>query len=184
MKKTFSTITLDGIVDGLKAEKGILQAQVRQTVRTEYPSARVNNSGTIGLFNEEEFDLAEGQTYESIRVAWFSVPVGTTEEQVQARLDKHPNARIYSVMSNNLQDVLTDEQKAALANGIVTEETLYNRHVVRDNNQQIITPIQFKANFFSAIGADDVDLRTEVKATAAAGTSTTEKVEMMGGVGA
>ena len=183
MKKTFSKITLDGIVDGLKVDKGILQAQVRQTVITEYPSARVTNSGTIGLFNEEEFDLPEGQTYESIRVAWFSVPAGTTAEEVQARLDKHSNARIYAVYSNNLQDVLTDEQKAALSSGVVTEETLYNRHVVRDNNQQIVTPIQFKANFFSAVGADDIDFRTEVKATATANQAT-QKVEMMGGVGA
>lgn len=179
MKKTFSPIKLDAIVEGLKADKGIFQAQVRQEVTTEYPAARIGNSGTIGLFDEDEFNLPEGQTYTSTRVAWFSVPAGTTEEEVNARLAKATNARIYRVYSNNLQDVLTDEQKAALASGIVTEQQLYDRHIVRDEKGETVKPVQFAANFFSAIGADDIDLRTQVKADTQA--QATAKVEMMGG---
>ena len=175
MKKSFSVISVDAVNEGLKAAKGIHQAQIRQTVTTEYPSARIGNSLIVGgLFAENEFNLAPGQSYESIRVTWLPVPAGTTVEEVQARLATLPNARIQVILSHNLEDVLTDEQKAAVRAELVTMEKLAENHVVKDSEGNVVQPVQYKSTFFAANATEDIDLRPETTGFIAAAPVNTE----------
>lgn len=175
MKKSFSNITVDSVNAGFKSDKGVDQAQLRQVVNTEYPSVRLNNSlSQGGLFEENEFNLTPGQTFESTRMAWISVPAGTSVEEVVARLANLPNARIGVVISHNLEDVLTDEQKAARKAELVSNETLYDRHVVKDSEGNIVQPVQFKSTFFATTAVEDIDLRPETTNFIAAAPANTE----------
>ena len=92
------------------------QAQIRNSVKSTYPEAGVGNSLNDSIFPEEEFGFGEGDTFIEKRVAWMDVPAGLTLDQVQAKLDGFPHARIYRVLS--LTPILTDEQKRAMSSGI------------------------------------------------------------------
>jgi len=162
MKKTFGPISVDEVKAGFKAEKGIHDAQIRQTVTTEYPSAIIGNSLMQGgLFAENEFELPAGKTFDSIRVTWIPVPAGTTVEAVAARLAALPNARIGQILSHKLEDVLTAEQKAAVDVGLTTMEVLRESHTVRDRDNNVVTPLQYKSTFFAANAVEDIDLRPQ-----------------------
>lgn len=162
MNKSFGSITVDVIKEGYKTQKGINQAQLRQLVTTEYPSARVGNSFTVkGLFDVSEFNLVPGESYESCRMAWVDVPAGTTVEQVIARLDTLPNARIGVVYSHKLEDTLSAEQQAAVVAGLTDMDTLYESHVVRNRDGVIVSPVTFKTTFFADKAVEDIDLRPQ-----------------------
>lgn len=166
IQQTESPITVDNV--GPSAfKKGVDQAQLRQTVLTIYPSARVTNSLTSGLFESGDFKLPAGQSFSSTRVTWIPVPKGTTLAQVEKELSRNPKARIARVISNNLEDILTEEQKNAVATGLVTLEKLEEKHVVKDASGNEVSPRQYRQNFFSKSGAPDIDKRTAGKQSAA-----------------
>lgn len=159
MKTSFSAISVDNVSENTY-KKGIFQAQIRQVVTTEYPSMRVGNSASDLLFSESAFNIPAGQTYNSTRVTWIPVPAGTTKEQVEARLATVPDARIYRVISNKIEDVLTAEQNQAINAGLRTLESFKDSLIVRDSAGNAVTPVQYRQNFFSAVGKEDVDMRT------------------------
>lgn len=172
--RTFQPITVDEVKPHTyKADKGIHSAQIRQIVETTYPAARVNNSLNEGLFNTEDFNLTGGQTYQSTRVTWLDVPAGTTAEQVQTLLEAKPEARIYRIISNNVEDVMSAEQKQAVSVGLRTleefQEQLRVRYVDPTTSELIaVEPAQYRNYGFSQSSKADIDYRT------------TERVELEG----
>ena len=68
-------------------------------------------SGGNLLFTSEELGLQGGK---STRVCWIDAPVGTTVEQVEAMLAKNPNLKLQQVLSFNVEDTLTETQKASI----------------------------------------------------------------------
>lgn len=172
--RTFQPITVDEVKPHTyKADKGIHSAQIRQIVETTYPAARVNNSLNEGLFNTEDFNLTGGQTYQSTRVTWLDVPAGTTAEQVQTLLEAKPEARIYRIISNNVEDVMSAEQKQAVSAGLRTleafQEQLRVRYVDPTTSELIaVEPAQYRNYGFSQSAKADIDYRT------------TERVELEG----
>ena len=173
--KQFNAITVDGIVDSLKGPE-FKQAQIRQVITSTYPGKKVENSMSDSLFDIEAFNI-EGTEYKSTRMAWVLVPTNITKEQVEAMLASKPKARICKKYSNKLADVLTDEQKYALNNGIVTKEQLVDKHVIKDSQGNIVQPVQYSTGFFvndytnhkESINANafgDVDMRVETKVAA------------------
>lgn len=180
MEKIFGQITVDNVTQGLKADKGVWQAQLRQVVTTNYPSVRVTNSNQLGgLFDPGAFNI-ENQSYTSTRIAWVPVPENTTMEQVQAALAAKPNARLYTIMSHNLEDVLTDEQKAAVSAGLTTMDTLREKHVVKDREGNVVQPVQYKSVNFSETAVEDVDLRPATASTTTKAPAATEEVVAIG----
>jgi hypothetical protein len=159
MKTTFGKLTVDSVSENTY-KKGIFQAQIRQVVTTEYPSMRVGNSSSDLLFSESSFNIPAGQSYNSTRVTWIPVPAGTTAAQVTERLSAVPDARIYRVISNNVNDVLTSEQHQAISAGLRTLESFKDSLLVRDSEGNAVVPAQYRQNFFSATGKEDVDMRT------------------------
>ncbi len=165
MEKNFGSITIDNVTPGLKADKGVWQAQLRQIVTTNYPNVRVSNSNQLGgLFDHGAFNI-ENQSYTSTRIAWVPVPANSTIEQVQAALDAKPNARLYVIISHNLEDVLTEEQKAAVPAGLTTMDALREKHIVKDREGNIVQPVQYKSVNFSETAVEDVDLRPATAST-------------------
>lgn len=166
--KTFSPVTVDSVsphtLNEKKADLGILSAQIRQTVTTTYPSVKINNGG---LFSTDAYN-APGQTFTSQRVTWIDVPAGTTMEQVSDLLATKPDAKIVSVISNKLEDVLNEGQKAAILQKIQTLEFFEDKLRVRGTNgEELDGPSQYRNYTFMANGGTDRDLRTEVVVPAA-----------------
>lgn len=157
--KTFSAISVDSINQSpYNAEK--FTAQVRQTVTTTYPSMRVGNSKTAMLFDLEDFNLPDGQSFNSTRVTWIPVPAGTTVEQVVARLASAPQARIYRQISYQLADVLTSEQIGAVNAGLTTMAVLEDKLRVRKSDgTELEGRPQYSQNFFSTVAKADDDFR-------------------------
>jgi hypothetical protein len=165
IKKNFAAITVDEVKPSqYKAE--IDQAQVRQVVTTTYPSKRAGNSLSDSLFSTEDFDFADGKTYQSTRITWIDVPKGTTKEKVADLLAQKPAATIQRVISNNVLDVLTDEQKSAIQRGIRTVAEYKESLLVKDGNGDLLKNAdgslqapQYRQHFFKAVATEDIDLR-------------------------
>jgi hypothetical protein len=160
MQEEFSTITVDEIVESpyLKNGNKVFQAQLRQTVTKTYPGARHKNSFSDSLFGTDEFNFGPGQSYASDRLVWMMVPEGTTVEDVQKRLK--PENRIWRILSNKVDDVMTDEQKYAIKNGDQTLEHYEDKLRVRDSEgKDLPGEPMYRQYFFSNTRVEDVDLR-------------------------
>jgi hypothetical protein len=171
---TYSDITVDKVEVGMYQKDGTLTAQIRQTVTTisNYPSKQVDSDKQGGLFATEDFGFtSQPFTNTENRVAWIPVPVGTTLEQVQAKVTAAnlQGATIYRVMSN--QPILDKNQKNAVAIGLgdVTLDTFANRQIVRypagtEQEGQICldanNKVQYRRTFFWNTPLEDQDLRS------------------------
>jgi len=169
IKKYASDITLDNVMP--HAYKPQLQrAQIRQVITTTYPSVRAGNSESDFLPGLSEFNLEEGQSYESTRVTWISVPNGATEDQVKTALSKvnQDQGVIYQKISYNVLDVLTEEQIQAINSDStelshITEEFFQEKYRVKrsdgTNTYELEGRPMYKQNFFSAEPKMDEDYR-------------------------
>ena len=155
MKTTESKVTCTGVsAHAYKPE--LDSAEIRQTITSEYPSRQANSEG---LFSDDEYHL-EGQKFDSVRVAWVDVPKGTTAEQVQARIDAMPNARIKRILS--LKPILAENQKAAIEKGITTLDAIAESQKVKKEDGELALHngcVQYKKLQASWEGEPDVDLR-------------------------
>lgn len=165
--RTFGPITIDSITEHT-FKQGISQAQLRQVVTTTYPSIRVSNSKSDSLFNFSDFKLPEGKSFESTRIVWANLPSDITTEQLTEILAAKPKARIYREISYNVLQVLTEEQKQAIAAGLRTVAEFQDQLRIRTVDQStgevvdIDGPPQYRQNFLSLVGKEDVDYRTNV----------------------
>ena len=179
IKRTESMIEVEEVNPHISNAKK-MQAQIRMVVQTTYPEAQVGNSRNESIFNAKDFGFGDGETYDENRVAWIDVPIGSTVEGVQAKMDGFPEARIYRILS--LTPTLTNEQVRAMENG-------FSKYVDEDgvekpidmnfymNKQRIPSPAedvdfadfkglpQYRTTFFSSDGKEDIDTREEEYAT-------------------
>lgn len=163
--KTYGPITVD-LVQDHNYKTALGSAQLRQVVTTTYPALRVGNSKTSNLFDLSQFELPQGQSYESTRITWINVPKGTTVEQVEAALAAKPNSRIYKSISFNVEDVMTEEQKTAVRVGLRSieefeEQLRVQRTDENGNTVDIDGPAQYSQNFFADSAVADEDFRGE-----------------------
>jgi hypothetical protein len=140
-------------------------AIIRQKIKTTYPGSKSGNSFTDSLFNDNEF--GEGKSYVSSRVTFLKVPKGTTEEEVQKKLDNYPDARIYRIMSLDYKNVMTDEQKIAIDQGISNktyeeyEASLRAKNPSTNEDLMYNGKVFYRATYFSTTNVEDIDLRDE-----------------------
>ncbi len=179
---TVGKITVDDVHIGDFQKEGTLTAQLRQVITTKsfYPSKKVDSNMQDNVFGTDEFGFTE-QEFVSVenRVAFMDVPVGTTKEQVQTKLDGFSKANLYRVMSN--KPILTDNQNYAISQNLRTMEQFAETQVVRypegttkniggtdvdvsgnivlDKNEKV----QYRRVFFYSTGKADQDLRTADK---------------------
>jgi len=125
-------------------------------------------------FGADDFGYEEQEfVSERTNVAWINVPVGTTPEQVLARLAAVPSATLYRIVSNH--PILSDNQVYGIAQGLTTKENFAEKQVVRHGNDdendgkwkkgdliidELGRPV-YKACFFSKEAKEDVNRCTE-----------------------
>ena len=143
------------------------------------------------VFSNDEFtDPNVNRDFESVRYCLARVPANYTLEQVQAKFDAHPDSVIYRVLSNNVFDVMTEEQKNMFNRGQLTyfqrdsenkivldeqnrpivkladKEYLEDRYEVRDKSlTRWLDPNgkrQYRQHYFSKTIHSDIDLRVNV----------------------
>lgn len=160
IKKSYGKISIDS-VSASQFKDHVFQAQLRQLVETTYPSKRVGNSNADMLFTTDDFNLPDGQSFSSTRVTWVDVPLNSTKASVTKVLAKYPNACIQRIISNKVEDCLTDEQKSGIKQGFTTLEHYEDTLRVRDNNgKDLDGPAQYRQYFFKKEFVEDLDLRT------------------------
>lgn len=165
---SFGSISVDKVISGVGANADV--ALLRQTVDTTYPGVRPGNSLSDGLFGAAEFTGAEAQKFSNDRTCLIKVPKGMSKENVELRLQTLPKARLWKKLSLHIENVLSDEQKAAIG-GVSTKtlEDYKESHAVRttateDKPSELVKfngMIQYRAIGFSAEGREDEDTRNE-----------------------
>lgn len=162
------------------SKEGTEQAYIRQLVEivSHYPAARVSNSKSDSLFSLADFSgLGEGRSYPSRpenRVAFMTVPEGTTAEQLNAMLANYPKACVYRISSNH--PVLTEEQEMAIKGGLRSKEWFADKQVLKhgpgaedeETGESLEGKLilmngkpQYRASFFSLQGKADEDYRND-----------------------
>lgn len=155
-------------------KEGTQTAELRQTVVTDsfYPSKQIANEMQDNVFGQADFGFEEQKfTNNETRVSWIDVPVGTTVEQVKARLAQKPGATLYRVLSNH--PTLTSNQLYAINNGVTTKAIIAENQIVRypegaengNAGKVALDPNgkpQYRAIFFSIDGKADIDNRTAI----------------------
>ena len=111
-------------------------AHVAQKRVTTYPAQRMDTGFADGLY-----DSPEGQSYESERHTLVPVPEDATVESVAERVATFTDACIYRLLSNNLDEVISDKEKQAIESGLITKESLKPRYVVRDSEGNVYASV-------------------------------------------
>jgi hypothetical protein len=175
----FGDITITKVMEGKSATSDI--AVLAQPINTVYPAAQAGNDKADSLFDTADF--GDGQSYASTRNAIIKVPKGTTVEQVQTKMDNLPDARIYRELSFDIEDVLTDNQKSMLAQGLSTmslEEYKENKAVKNSETQAKVLvdgKVQYRSLYFAATAKADIDHRDSVSVAAERTVIATENSE-------
>ena len=192
IKIEFCDFSIGEIRDSLK--EGIKRAEVRQLVKHLYPTKQVNSGS---LYSTDEFGI-DNKVYESERVVFLDVPANETPEGLLAKIEAHPNARIYRILG--LKPYITANQQRAIDKGLldkdnnpITEETIAKKQLVPKLNESgdvmkddagnnILNLYKdkypmYRVCLFSINSAEDVDTRDAdiaefAKATAKAETIT------------
>jgi len=141
-----------------------------QETTITYPSKRMDTGFGKGLFNS-----TPGKTYTNKRYALIKTPEEATEKVVEDQLSKVPNACIYRILSNDIQDIITDSERAAIKEELTSLERLEDRYEVQDSegnryaqgklrvtrDGEVIEnmPKEFKRDVFSTEYKEDIDLR-------------------------
>lgn len=168
-----SEILVSRVYESDFQKEGTLTAELKQTVDTKsfYPTKSVTTSLQDNIFTIENFGFKE-QEFDSreTRVAWISVPLGSTEESVKTQLESFPDAVIYKILSNH--PILSEEDKHIIESGefSMTKDTVADKQAVRypkehesageliyDNSGKI----QYRRTAFSKEAKIDEDYRTE-----------------------
>jgi len=157
--------------DFQKEGDGKMTAELKQKVTSTawYPKKSVSSDLQDNIYAAKDFGFdEEPYVSESTRVAWIDVPEESTVDTVTADLAAFTGAEIYRIMSN--EPVLSDNQKFAVdsPNYDASMDSYANRQVVREGTEDgspgplalYNGKVQYKSNFFSKEGHEDVDLRT------------------------
>lgn len=136
---------------------GLFQAQLRQRVMKIYPAVRIGNSLSDQITDIDKINISAGQKYITERVTWLHVDPGSTRFSVSMEIRKYPESVLYRLMSNRVEDVLSNEQLRQIETGFLSVEHFRYKHRVPD------APEQYRNIAFSKQFKEDVDYRTEYK---------------------
>ena len=157
--KTFGPITVGSIHESPftnDAGERIYNIELRQTITTEYTS--VGNNRQDGLFTADELGL-EPRVEDSTRVAFMRVGSADPSwiDKTKKALASLPNARIYQILSHNVEDVLTAGQQWAIEDGRMTIADFEKKSAVPNTS-----PVIYRQAFFSKETTADIDFREAV----------------------
>ncbi len=159
-KVEFSKITVDHVKNHAFKEE-YMSCQLRQVVTktTIYNSS--GNDKQDNLFTGEELGK-EPTSFEntSVRICWMDVPAGTKSSQVEERLSKLPNARIYQIVSTDITDLLNSGQLHNISEGILELDLLKNKYSLKDREGNLVKDRNgnqiYRWCYFSSEGKEDI----------------------------
>jgi len=167
-----SGISVSRVFTSNYQKEGTQTAELRQTVtvRSFYPTKSIRNSLQDNIFGMKDFGFEESEyVNKETRVTWIDVPVGTTTEQVAAKLAAYPAAVLYRITSN--KPILSDTEQYAVNSPelAVSIDTFANRQAIRypaghEKEGQLAlsrndNKIQYRRIAFSTSNVEDKDLR-------------------------
>jgi hypothetical protein len=165
----FGKITVDS-VDENPYKEGQYQAQIRQTVTKIYPGGGIGNSNADLLFEDDADETPDGQSFESIRVTWLPLAKERSVSDIQKQLRKSPDANIWKIISDDVEDILTEEQLVAAENekyeGI--DIPFYEeKFLIKGKDGEDLETDGYQQLFFSKKFKKDSDMRTgsDIKST-------------------
>jgi len=162
INKTFNNVTAIQVLES----NGKYVCHVNQVITTIYPSSRMSNDFSSGLFDDEE-----GKTYESTRHTLIKLPGELEIDAIQNQLDKFKEGNINRVLTNNINDILTDGDMWAINTGKTTLEDLESKYEVQDSNgvryaqgkvNDGTYPKEFKRDFYNKTYIADEDKRENI----------------------
>lgn len=148
-----------------KYKDDVMSAQLRQvhSTKTTYPGKNVGNDKQDSLFEAEAFG-GESKVYETTqnRVTWIDVPLGSTVESVQAKVDSlGDNARIYQIVSTDVMDCLTSGHLYQITQGTMTLADQQESKALRNSDGELVRDesgnILYRALYFSTKGQADLN---------------------------
>jgi hypothetical protein len=156
---------------------------ISQDIVSIYPGRRMGNDKSTGLFDQPD----DGKKFTSTRHALVVVGVGTTLAQVEAQLAQFPEGVIQRVVTNDINDILTDGDRWALATinpetgePYSTIEKLKDKYETRDTDGNRFSRGQMRVdaatgvvlnellaeeytrNFYQRVYTEDKDFRAPV----------------------
>ena len=207
--KTFEIKTTSGLrkeiqsIQAIKVGQGKFGkdwAYLEQQITSFYPSKKYGNNFSISLFPEEEKE--NEQEYTNTRRCLIACPSGITIEKVQENLDKLEKGYIYTLISNDINDLLTDGDKYMLSQGLNLND-ISTKYLTRDKTGKIYSRREeigfieqitladgstknnvilnsgaipeYRRSFLSATYKEDEDFRTTVTSNSS---STDENIEV------
>jgi len=169
--KTFGNVYVHSLEGGTAPEKNSI-AVLKQDLETVYPAAQGGNSRTSSIFNAAAF--GKGQTFPSKRAAIIKVPLADEngEPMTKAKVEAIIAAivttpRLYRILSNKVEDVMTEGQLTMIANGRsnLTIADYKRTKLVRESEDGPVIldangQKQYGATYFSDAVIEDMDLRS------------------------
>jgi len=120
-------------VEGANGQKQTrVSAWLTQKRLTAYPARRMDTGFGDGLFETVQQD-----PYEQTRNTLVSVPEDADIDKVKEQLGQFEEACIYRILSNNLDDVISEREISAIDQGFITKESLKPRYILRDSEGNI-----------------------------------------------
>lgn len=145
-------------------------AQIRQIITKKY-GTQVSTELSTSLFSAEALNLKPSEVHEEHRVHFALVPIDCTVEEAQALIDQMPNPGIWKILSHNVEDVMVEKDKQAVANsftmsdGTVCDLDYYKEKYRVPTEDSSELPI-YRSLHFSNDLVEDVDLRPDTEADA------------------
>ena len=144
LEVTLGKVTVDSVGPHPFHEGERDQAQIRQVYITHYPSSRPNSSLVEDLFEISEFGLESSLDAENVRVTWIDIPLGTTQQQVEAQLEKFQESTVYRILGDDVRQVMTAGQMHAAHSDEYPDydtDKAKRKHVVMRVNQKSGLPV-------------------------------------------
>lgn len=207
--KTFEITTSTGLrkeiqsIQAIKVGQGKFGkdwAYLEQIITSFYPSKKYGNNFSVSLFQEEEKE--NEKEFTNTRRCLIACPSGITLEKVQENLDKLEKGYIYTLISNDINDLLTDGDKYMLTQGLSLDD-ISTKYLTRDKTgkvysrrenigfiEQVVQPDgttknvvhlnsgaipEYRRSFISATYREDEDFRTTISSNSS---STDENIEV------
>lgn len=118
---------VDVYTNKFEGDREASSAHLSQERTVIYPASNLGTGFGKGLF-----ESPEGEKHSQTRHSLVAIPVGIDVEKVVEKLKDFEESCLYRIVSNNIEDVIGEKVKAAIAQGLTDLETQKARFIVRD----------------------------------------------------
>lgn len=138
---------------------------LEQKVTEIYQYPKKSTLLSKNLFSDSELGKYEEKKYNKLFTVLIEMPDNVSIIDIQARLDAHPKANIFKVLSNH--PILNRNEKEMLLKGILEYDDKAMKQIIRyRNGRGLILDRYGKPQYFSTYlslsGQENIDIRTSI----------------------